>query len=62
MQRKLGEVIAPVSRRENLEDYLEVLQPSELDFPAIAADWEKLLALIVTFIYALVIIIFYLCR
>lgn len=62
MRRELGEVIAPVSRRENLEDYLAVLQPSKLDFPAIAADWEQFLALIVTFIYALVIIIFYLCR
>ena len=62
MRRELGEVIAPVSRRENLEDYLAVLRPSKLDFPAIATDWEKLLALIVTFIYALVIIIFYLCR
>lgn len=62
MQGKLGVVIAPVSLRENLEDYLEVLRPSKLDFPAIAADWEKLLVLIVTFIYTLLIIIFDLCR
>ena len=34
MRRELGEVIAPVSLRENLEDYLKVLRPSELDVPS----------------------------
>ena len=34
MRRELSEVIAPVSLRENLEDYLKVLRPSELDVPS----------------------------
>ncbi len=43
VRRELGSGIDPGSIRENIEDYLEMLRPPELDLSKIRGEFEKLL-------------------
>ncbi|MBA2747915.1 MAG: MFS transporter, partial [Tatlockia sp.] len=43
IRRELGSGIDPMSIRENVEDYLQMLRPPELDLSKIKGEFEKLL-------------------
>ncbi len=43
VRRELGSAIDPASIRENVEDYLEMLRPPELDISKIRGEFERLL-------------------
>ncbi|MFH7030981.1 MAG: MFS transporter [Heteroscytonema crispum UTEX LB 1556] len=43
VRRELGSAIDPSSIRDNIEDYLEMLRPPELDLSKIRGEFEKLL-------------------
>jgi hypothetical protein len=43
MRREIGSAIDPSSIRENIEDYLEMVRPPELDLSKIRGEFEKLL-------------------
>ncbi len=43
IRRELGSGIDPMSIRENVEDYLQMLRPPELDLSKIRGEFEKLL-------------------
>ncbi|MBW4664178.1 MAG: MFS transporter [Chroococcus sp. CMT-3BRIN-NPC107] len=43
IRRELGSAVDPMSVRENVEDYLQMLRPPELDLSKIRGEFEKLL-------------------
>lgn len=43
VRKELGMAIDPVAMRENVEDFLQSVKPSELDLDKIAQDFERLL-------------------
>jgi nucleoid DNA-binding protein len=43
VRRELGSAIDPASIRDNIEDYIEMLRPPELDLSKIRGEFEKLL-------------------
>ena len=44
IRRELGSAVDPMSIRENVEDYLQMLRPPELDLSKIKSEFEKLLS------------------
>ncbi|WP_009634432.1 ABC transporter permease [Synechocystis sp. PCC 7509] len=44
IRRELGSAVDPMSIRENVEDYLQMLRPPELDLSKIKGEFEKLLS------------------
>ncbi len=44
IRRELGSAVDPMSIRENVEDYLQMLRPPELDLSKIRGEFEKLLS------------------